>query len=364
MKAVVVDKLNEYSVQDINIDPPKAGEVRVKIKAAGVCHSDLSVINGTIPLANFGPVVLGHEGAGIITELGEGVVGLEVGDHVALSWVHMCGSCYFCDRDEHHLCQSADRTLGKMLDGTARVHRSTGEDLNTMMMTGCMAEESIVPAANCVRIDKDIPFTVAAFVGCGVMTGVGAATKTAEVKPGSTVAVVGCGGIGLSIIQGARIAGAKMVVAVDQIQSKLDMAMKFGATHAFLAEEANDKVKALTKGIGVDYGFEAVGIAPTVKAMDQLTRRGGTATVVGVGSLTKTFDFNAFGFSMTGKTYKGCYYGSAYPKVDFPSLLTFYKNGSLDLDNMISKLYSIDQIKEAFADMESGSNARGVIVFD
>lgn len=363
MKAVVVEKVDEYSVQEIEIDPPKAGEVRVKIKAAGVCHSDLSVINGTIPLANFGPVVLGHEGAGIVSELGEGVEGLEVGDHVALSWVYMCGSCYFCDRGQHHLCQTADKTLGKMLDGTARVHRK-GEDLNTMMMTGCMAEESIVPAANCVKIEKDIPFTVAAFVGCGVMTGVGAATKTAEVEPGSTVAVVGCGGIGLSIIQGARIAGAKMVIAVDQMQSKLDMAMKFSATHAFLAEESLDKVKALTKGIGVDYGFEAVGIPQTVRAMDQLTRRGGTATVVGVGSLSKTFDFNAFGFSMTGKTYKGCFYGSAFPKVDFPSLLSFYKNGSLDLDNMISKTYSIDQIQEAFADMEGGSNARGIIVFD
>lgn len=362
MKAVVVDKVNEYSVQQVELDPPKAGEVKVKIKAAGVCHSDLSVINGTIPLANFGPVVLGHEGAGVIEALGDGVEGLELGDHVALSWVHMCGDCYFCDRDEHHLCQSADKTLGKMLDGSARVHRK-GEDLNTMMMTGCMAEAAVVPAANCVKIDKDIPFTVAAFVGCGVMTGVGAAIKTAKVEAGSTVAVIGCGGIGLSIIQGARIAGAKMVIAVDQMQSKLDMAKKFGATHTFLAEEALDQVKALTK-VGVDYGFEAVGIPATVKSMDQLTRRGGTATVVGVGSLSNTFDFNAFGFSMTGKTYKGCFYGNAYPKVDFPTLLSFYKNGSLDLDNMISKTYSIDQIKEAFADMEGGSNARGIIVFD
>ncbi len=364
MRAVVVDKLNEYSVQDIHIDPPKAGEVRVKIKAAGVCHSDLSVINGTIPLANFGALVLGHEGAGIVTELGEGVKGLAVGDHVALSWVYMCGDCYYCDHDQHHLCNTADRTLGKMLDGTSRVHRQNGESLNTMMMTGCMAEESIVPAANCVKIDKDIPFTVAAFLGCGVMTGVGAAIKTAKVEPGSTVAVIGCGGIGLSIIQGARIAGAKMVIAVDQMQSKLDMAQKFGATHGVLGDDAVNQVKALTKGIGVDFGFEAVGIPATVKILDQLTRRGGTATVVGVGSLTKNFEFNAFGFSMTGKTFKGCYYGSAYPKVDFPNLLALYKNGQLDLDNMISKTYSIEQIKEAFADMEGGSNARGIVVFD
>jgi S-(hydroxymethyl)glutathione dehydrogenase/alcohol dehydrogenase len=362
MKAVVVEQLNEYAVQEVEIDPPKAGEVKVKIKAAGVCHSDLSVINGTIPLANFGPVVLGHEGAGVISEVGEGVEGLQVGDHVALSWVYMCGECYFCDRDEHHLCQAGDQTLGKMLDGTSRIKRD-GQELNTMMKTGCMAEEAIVPASSCVVIEKDIPFTVAAFVGCGVMTGVGAATKTAEVKPGSSVAVVGCGGIGLSIIQGARIAGAKMVIAVDQMQSKLDMALKFGATHAFLAEEAQDQVMALT-GVGVDYGFEAVGIAPTVKTMDQLTRRGGTATVVGVGSLTNTFDFNAFAFSMTGKTYKGCYYGSAYPKVDFPTLLSFYKNGSLDLDNMISKTYKIEEIEQAFDDMQGGSNARGIIVFD
>lgn len=363
MKAVVVDKVDEYSVQDISIDPPKAGEVRVKIKAAGVCHSDLSVINGTIPLAAMGPLVLGHEGAGIIEELGEGVVGLNIGDRVALSWVYMCGDCYYCDRDQDHLCQEGTKSFGKMLDGTSRVRRGE-QELNTMMLTGCMAEEAIVPAANCVKIDDDIPFTVAAMVGCGVMTGVGAAIKTANVTAGSTVAVVGCGGIGLSIIQGARIAGAKMVIAVDQAESKLEMAKSFGATHAFTAEEAGDKVKELTGGIGVDFGFEAVGIAPTVKAMDLLTRRGGTATVVGVGSMQKSFDFNALAFSMTGKTYKGCFYGDAFPKVDFPMLLSFYKNGQLDLDNMISKTYSIDDVKEAFADMVAGSNARGILVFD
>lgn len=363
MKAVVVDKLNDYSVQHVELDAPKAGEVRVKIKAAGVCHSDLSVINGTIPLVAMGPIIIGHEGAGIVEELGEGVTGLAVGDHVALSWVYMCGDCYYCDRHQHHLCQAGSKFLGKMLDGTSRVKRGD-EYLNTMMMTGCMAEYSIVPAANCVKIEKDIPFSVAAFVGCGVMTGVGAAIKTAEVKAGSTVAVVGCGGIGLSIIQGAKIAGAKTIIAVDQAQNKLDMALKFGATHAVLGEAAADLVKKLTKGVGVDYGFEAVGIAPTVKAMDLLTRRGGVATIVGVGSLQSSYDFNAFAFSMTGKTYKGCYYGSAYPKVDFPTLLSFYKKGCLDLDNMISKTYHIDQIKEAFADLEKGSNARGIIVFD
>ena len=363
MKAVVVEKINEYSVQDVQLDPPKAGEVRVKIKAAGVCHSDLSVINGTIPLAAMGPIVLGHEGAGIIEEVGEGVQGLSVGDHVALSWVYMCGDCYYCDRHQDHLCQEGTKSFGKMLDGTARVHRD-GQALNTMLLTGCMAEQAIVPAANCVRIEKDIPFTVAAMVGCGVVTGVGAAIKTAGVTPGSTVAVIGCGGIGLSIIQGAKIAGAKMVIAIDQAPNKLEMAKRFGATHAFLAEEAADHVKKLTKGIGVDFGFEAVGIAATVKAMDLLTRRGGTATVVGVGSMQKSFDFNALAFSMTGKTYKGCFYGNAFPKVDFPMLLSFYKSGKLDLDNMISKTYSIDQVKEAFADMEAGSNARGIIIFD
>jgi len=363
MKAVVVDKLNEYSVQNVELEAPKAGEVRVKIKAAGVCHSDLSVINGTIPLVALGPIVIGHEGAGIIEEIGSGVEGLAVGDHVALSWVYMCGDCYYCDRHQHHLCQTGSKFLGKMLDGTSRVKRGD-EYLNTMMMTGCMAEYSVVPAANCVKIEEDIPFSVAAFVGCGVMTGVGAALKTAEVKPGSTVAVVGCGGIGLSIIQGAKIAGAKTIIAVDQAQNKLDMAIKFGATHAVLGDEAADEVKRLTNGIGVDYGFEAVGIAPTVKTMDLITRRGGVATIVGVGGLQNTYDFNAFAFSMTGKTYKGCYYGSAYPKVDFPTLLSFYKNGCLDLDNMISKTYNIDQIHEAFADLEAGSNARGIIAFD
>jgi S-(hydroxymethyl)glutathione dehydrogenase/alcohol dehydrogenase len=361
MKAVVVDALNEYSVQEVSLDAPQAGEVKVDVKATGVCRSDLSVISGKIPMPL--PGLIGHEGAGIVSELGPGVEHLEVGDHVVLSFIPNCGECFYCDHGQANLCSSKDNSYGFMLDGTARVHRGN-EDLTVMTQLGCMAEHCIAPAISCIKIDKEIPLASAALVGCGVMTGVGAVLNTAKVEAGSTVAVFGCGGIGLSIIQGARIAGAAQVIAVDTMESKLEMAKGFGATHAVTGEHAHEFIRELTEQRGADYTFEAVGIGALMQAAEAATRPGGTCTMVGVGSLEDQFILNPFMLPIFGKSVLGSMYGGCNPNRDFPRLLDFYRAGKLDLDGMITNTYTIDQAPKAFADLEAGINARGVILYE
>lgn len=309
------------------------------------------------------PAVIGHEGAGIITELGEGVEKFALGDHVVLSFIPECGECFYCKNDQAYLCASKNNAAGGMLDGTTRVHRGD-EDIMVMTQLGCMAEECIAPAISCVKINDDVPLSSAALIGCGVMTGVGAALNAAKVKPGSTAVVFGCGGIGLSTIQGACIAGAKNVVAVDTLPAKLDMAKTFGATHGCLLEDANEFILELTEGRGADYCFEAVGNTALMQLAEASTRPGGVCTVIGVGKMDEQFVLSPFMLPLTGKRIQGTMYGNCNPSKDFPKLLDYYKKGELDLDGMITKTYSIDQASEAFADLTSGANARGVIIYD
>lgn len=363
-KAVVVRALNEYAVEEVTVDPPKAGEIKVKMKATGVCHSDLSMINGTIPASM--PVVIGHEGAGIVEELGAGVTQFEVGDHVVLSFIPFCGECHSCHTHQPFLCTAGSPHPGRMLDGTTRVHSAAnGEELGVMTQIGCMAEHIIAPSVSAVKIDKSIPFDKAALVGCGVMTGVGAAINTAKVTPGSSVVVFGCGGIGLSIIQGARLSGAGMVIAVDLADNKLEMAENFGATHTINSGnvDAQEEIMKLTTR-GADFAFEAVGQNFLMELAYACTRRGGTTTIVGVGSPAKNFSVDSLSIGMSARTIKGCMYGSANPPRDFPMLLDLYQAGKLNLDDMVSKTYSIDDIHQAFVDMEANTNARGVLVYD
>ena len=359
MKAVVVQKQNEYSVTTVDLDPPKMGEVLVKMKATGVCHSDLSVINGTIP-SPF-PVVLGHEGAGIIDAVGEGVTNVKPGDHVVISFIPNCGDCFYCLHQEPYLCSGAKQD-GNLFDGTTRVHKN-GQRIFVMSFVGIMAEYAVVPAACVISIDKSYDFKVAALVGCGVTTGVGAVIRTANVRPGTTVAVFGCGGVGLNVIQGARIAGASQIIACDLSLEKMQMAKEFGATD--ILDPGADMVKqiyALTNGIGVDYAFDVVGNSKVIEQCIKATRKNGTAVLVGVGRLDDRFSVNAAILPFTAKTIKGCMYGSANFKVDFPLYLSLYKAGKLELDRLITKTYRLDDAPQAFADMEQGKNARGVIV--
>ncbi|MGK2899077.1 MAG: Zn-dependent alcohol dehydrogenase [Burkholderiaceae bacterium] len=360
MKAVVAHAINDFSVVDVELDPPKVGEVLVRMKATGICHSDLSMINGTLRAKL--PSVLGHEGAGIVEQVGDAVTNVKPGDHVVLSFVPNCGHCYHCDRSEPFLCQK-NKPHGGLLDGTSRV-RLNGQEIAVMSFLGNMAEYCVVPSVCVVAVDKAHDFKAAALVGCGVTTGVGAAIRTAQVKPGSTVAVFGCGGVGLNVIQGARIAGAAKIIAVDLSVEKMALAREFGATDVVdPAQEAFKQVLDLTGGIGVDYAFEVVGSGKLVEQCFKATRMNGMTVLVGVGRAEDRFSFNAMIVPFTGKTIKGCMYGSCNFKVDFPMYLDLYRQKKLDLDRLITRTYSIDEAPLAFADLEKGVNARGVIVY-
>jgi NDMA-dependent alcohol dehydrogenase len=348
-------------VEELTIDSPKRGEVLVKLGACGVCHSDLSAITGTIPLPL--PLVLGHEGAGVVEEVGEGVTDVAKGDHVIFSFIYMCGKCRFCISGRPVLCLEQGKALTTPLEGTSRIRDAKGQSLNIFSGCGAMAEYATVSAENLIKIDPKIPLECAALVGCAVTTGVGAVFNTAKIEPGSSVAVFGCGGVGLSVIQGARIAGAQKIIAIDTLESKLAMAKQFGATDVLSAKD--DAVKALKKltGGGPDYAFECVGSGPLAETAYRAIRRGGVAVVVGVAKPTDSTSLRSMTLVFEEKTLTGSYFGSCVPRVDFPRMLALYLKGELKLDELITKRYRIDEAPQAFADLESGRNARGVIVF-
>ncbi|MDA0822505.1 MAG: Zn-dependent alcohol dehydrogenase [Proteobacteria bacterium] len=359
MKAVVVNEIDSYGVTDVELDAPKVGEVLVKMKATGVCHSDLSIANGTIPAPL--PTVLGHEGAGIVEQVGEGVTNVVPGDHVAISFIPSCGSCFHCLRQESYLCNVAKQD-GNLFDGTTRVHQN-GKDIFVMSFVGLMAEYAVVPSACVIAIDKEFDFKAAALVGCGVSTGVGAVIKTADVPIGATVAVFGCGGVGLNVVQGARLAGAAKIIAVDLSTEKMAMARQFGATDTI--DPSGDAVKQIfemTDGMGVDYAFEVVGSGKLVEQCIKATRKGGNIVVVGVGRIDDKFSIRQPIMVFTAKTLMGSMYGGVNFKTDFPMYLDLYRQGRLDLDSLVSKTYTLDEAMAAFADLEKGANARGVIV--
>ncbi|MDQ6697522.1 MAG: Zn-dependent alcohol dehydrogenase [Actinomycetota bacterium] len=347
---------------DIEIASPGPGEVRIKMAASGVCHSDLSVQNGTIPLPN--PIVLGHEGAGVVEEVGAGVTRVASGDHVVLSFVPACGECYTCKRGQSYLCEKAAmQARGGLLDGTTRL-TSGGSPLFQMACLGTFGEVAIVPEISMVKIPEDVPLDVAALIGCGLLTGVGAALNTADIRAGDTVVVMGCGGVGLNVIQGARIADAGKIIAVDMFDSKLDMAERFGATHTVNPSngDAGAQVAALNDGRGADVAFEVIGLKATMQQTIDMVRPGGEAILVGVPRMDVTLELNAaFTFLYLDKTVKGCWYGSSNVHEDVPKLLGLWKKGELKLEELISREIKVDQVNEAFEAMGSGEVARSVI---
>ena len=361
MKVVFAPEQDKIEVKDMTLDPPKAGEVKIKMSVTGVCHSDLSIVNDTFP--NSYPMALGHEGSGVIEVVGEGVTNVKPGDHVVLAFVPNCRDCFHCLRGEAYLCERKNILgAGSQLDGTHRLHDGD-TDIPVMSGMGCMAEYVVTPAMCVVPIDPGINMQVAALVGCAVTTGVGAALNTAKVEPGSSVVVFGCGGVGISIIQGAVLAGAERIIAVDLNEDKLEMGKKFGATHLVKShDKVAREIKGLTNGRGADYAFEAIGLGSVVKQAYSATRNGGTCTVVGMGKIDDTFSLDPFTFPLFAKTLCGCMYGSGNPGIDFPRMLSLYTAGKLDLEGMITKTYSIEEAPQAFEDMLNGHNARGVIV--
>jgi S-(hydroxymethyl)glutathione dehydrogenase/alcohol dehydrogenase len=363
-KAVVCRELNKpVVVEEVGFDSPRRGEVMIKLAACGVCHSDLSATNGTIAMPP--PLILGHEGAGEVIEVGAEVTDLAIGDHVISNWIYMCGRCHYCNIGRPVLCNQQNKALTTLPDGTLRTKDARGNSVGIFSGCGVMAEYAVVHADNLVRIDPKLPLDRAALVGCAVTTGVGAVFNTARVAPGSSVAVWGAGGVGLNVIQGAAIAGAQQIVAIDANESKLHLAKKFGATDTLLAKPGEDLTKSLKKltGGGPDYAFECVGNGELAAAAYRAIRKGGLAVVVGVAKPGDSTSLRTMTLPFEEKTLTGSYFGSARPREDFPRMLALYAAGKLKLDELITKRYSIDEAPQAFADLESGRNARGVIVF-
>ncbi|HYW93142.1 MAG TPA: Zn-dependent alcohol dehydrogenase [Gammaproteobacteria bacterium] len=362
-RAVICRERNKpVVVEEVEVEGPRRNEVTVKMNACGVCHSDLSATNGTIRFPP--PVILGHEGAGTVVEVGEGVTGLAVGDHVLTSFIAMCGKCRYCTSGRPVLCegQSSYFTLP---DGTVRTRGSGGEDINVFGGCGAMSEFATIHVDNLVRIGEDVPLDRAALVGCAVMTGVGAVFNTARLEPGSTAAVFGCGGVGLNVVQGCSIAGASRIVAVDTADNKLQLAREFGASDTINASSEDNVAKAVKKLTGgVDYAFECIGFGETVAQAYNSLGKGGTALVLGVPPADDRVTLKTVTLPMEERVLKGSYYGSARPQHDFPRILALYRGGRLKLDELVTRTYSVDQAPEAFADLEAGRNARGVIVFD
>jgi S-(hydroxymethyl)glutathione dehydrogenase / alcohol dehydrogenase len=352
-------------VVDVDLDPPKAGEVQVQMGASGVCHSDLSVVNGTLlsPL----PSVLGHEGAGIVEAVGEGVTSVKPGDHVVLSFVPQCGTCYFCEHDTPEMCETGFMAMatGGQLDMTPRFGRG-GSALHQMSGLGTFSEALVCPEISTVKIDSNVPLTSAALIGCGVLTGFGAAANTAEVRRDDTLAVIGCGGVGLNVIQGAKFKGAERIIAVDQFDSKLDMAEQFGATDRVNAKagDAVAQVAELTGGRGVDVAFEVIGLKVTVQQARAMARRGGQAIIVGVPKMEQTMEIPiAMELLVNEKQVRGSWYGSSAVQRDVPHLVELYKNGTLKLDELVSRKIGLGDINDAFGAMEAGEVARSVVDF-
>lgn len=364
-KAAVYREGNDsVVVEEIEVRSPRREEVMIRLAACGVCHSDLSATDGTIPIPP--PLVLGHEGAGVIVEVGEGVADLAEGDHVVTMFVSMCGKCRYCVTGHPALCDQAARTVSTLPDGTVPTRDKDGEPLNVFTGCGVMSEYATLHVDSVIRIDEEVPLDRAALIGCGVTTGVGAVVNTAGVEPGSTTVVFGAGGVGLNAIQGCALAGAAMVIAVDTVDEKLELARKFGATHTVNATGEKNVVRTVRKltGGGADYSFECVGSGVVVAQAYGAIGKGGTAVAVGVAPPGDETSISTASLTFGEKTLKGSYFGSARPRQDFPRLLSLYQSGRLMLDELITATYPIEEAPRAFADLVDGKNARGMIVFE
>lgn len=363
-KAVVYrEGADSVAVEEIEVRGPRAGEVTVRMAACGVCHSDLSATNGTIPIPP--PLVLGHEGAGVVVEVGDGVTEIGVGDHVVSTFVSMCGRCRWCATGRPQLCDQAAKATATLPDGSVPTTDKDGQPLNVFSGCGVMAEFATLHVDSVVRVDPSVPLDRVALLGCGVMTGVGAVFNTAKVEPGSVAVVFGAGGVGLNAIQACALAGAAMVVAVDPAESKLELAKRFGATHTVNPTEETSIVRTLRKltGGGADYAFECVGKGEVAAQAYGALGKGGTAVVVGVAPPKDQTTISTASLTFAEKTLTGSYFGSARPRQDFQRLLALYRSGRLKLDELITTRYPIEEAPGAFADLAAGRNARGVIVF-
>lgn len=354
--AVYVGDATTLAIEDVKPNPPGPRDVVVEIGASGVCHSDLSIMRGYVPVPP--GMVLGHEGAGKVVEVGAEVSRVKKGDRVVASFVPACGACWHCLRDQSELCE-IENEVSMAMRGT----RPDGNPYFCMTGLGTFSSAMTVNEASVVKVETDLPDAQLALIGCGVTTGVGAALNTAQVRPGATVAVLGCGGVGQAVIQGARIAGAGRIIAIDPQPLKQKMAKQLGATDVVDPSKGDpvEQVKALTGGRGADYAFEVIGLPETIATTYQLTRRGGEVIVVGMARFDAQFTVPAFGIFFEQKTIKGCKYGSAQVRRDFPRFVELIETGRLDTSSMVSKTIKLDGVNDAFKAMESGEVIRSVI---
>jgi len=360
--ALLREPKKPFEIATLDLDAPKNGEVLVRIVAVGVCHSDWHLASGATKHPF--PVVAGHEGAGVVEAVGPGVAGIAVGDHVILNWAPSCGTCFYCLRDRANLCETYTAPIwaGTMLDGTTRL--SLGDKpVYSYCGLAAFASHTVVPQQSCVVIDKEIPLGSACLVGCAVATGAGAAMFTAKVLPGESVLVFGCGGVGISVIQGARICGADPIIAVDARPEKIWIAKHFGA-QSFLqaSDDVANIIRDKTGGRGADHVFEAVGIPALQEKALECVRPGGTLTLAGLAPMGSSTNFPSAVIARQEKTIRGSYYGTVNAHRDFPKLLELYSSGKLNLDDMITRRYSLEQINDAYRDMLNGELARGVII--
>jgi len=351
------------ALEEVELDPPKADEVLVRVAAAGVCRSDLHLAEGLLGDGRW-PIVLGHEGAGVVEAVGERVEHIRPGDRVVFCFVPACGECRACRAGRRNLCERAGAcsVAGTLLDGTSRLHLADGTPLQHALMTACFAERAVVAAGGAIPIADRLPLWQAALLGCGVVTGVGAVRNAARVRPGESVCVVGCGGVGLHVVLGARLAGAGAIVAVDRDPAKLELALRRGATDAVDASAGAAAVIERTGG-GVDHAFEVVGRPETMRFAWDVLRPGGTAVVVGLAGRGVDVSLPAIEF-LSEKGIRGCYYGSGDVAAELPELVGLAAEGRLELEDVISHFVELGGIDDAFDRLRAGEGARTVVLVD
>ena len=357
-KAAIFTEANQpLSIEDVELSPPGPRDVLVRVNASGVCHSDLTAQNGGVPIPP--PCILGHEGSGTVEEVGSEVTAVKKGDRVIASFVLACGTCWYCLHDRSNLCENA---LGESM--VPRAKRSDGSMAAGFTGLGTFAEAMVLSERSVVKVGTDLPDEQLALIGCGVTTGVGAALNTAQVQPGSSVAIIGCGGVGQAVLQGAKIAGAARIIAVDPVELKRKTAEQLGATDLVDPGQGDAvaQVQALTGGRGVDYAFEVIGLPDTITQAFNMARRGGTAVVVGMPRIDSMVTFPAFQLFYEEKKLLGCVYGTSQVQRDFQRFIDLIETGRLDVGSMVSRRIKLDEVNEAFRAMEAGEVIRSVIV--
>ncbi|RAG82409.1 alcohol dehydrogenase [Streptacidiphilus pinicola] len=366
-KAAVLTGLNQpFEILELDLDGPKEGEVLIRYVAAGLCHSDLHLPSGDLPSRL--PIIGGHEGAGVIEEIGPGVTRFKPGDHVVCSFIPSCGTCRSCSTGHQNLCDLGEFLLdGQLVDGTFRFHHG-GEDVGAMCSLGTFSQYATVSQFSVVKIDESIPLETAVLVGCGVPTGWGTAVNTGNVRAGDTTVIYGAGGLGMNTVQAAVAAGAKYVVVVDPQEFKRETALKFGATHAFGdATEAHEAVWEITRGQGADQALILVGHveAPVIQSAFSVIGKGGTVVVTGLGNMEElSIQLPAAELTLWEKTIKGSLFGSCNPQYDIVKLLGLYQAGKLKLDELVTTRYKLEDLNQGYKDLVDGKNIRGIVVHE